>query len=67
MKVVPSRDSVRWKRSPALCSRASPTIPEGPDATVSAQELIMKKRATKPMARNITRATTMCGRRVSSA
>ena len=34
---------------------------------MSAQELSAKKTATKPTARNITRATRMCGRLVSSA
>ncbi len=67
MKAPPSRDSVRKNSSPALCSRAVPTMWSGPVATVRAQLLSAKNTATPATARNMTRGTSTCGRLVSSA
>lgn len=52
---------------PLLPGLPSPTIWDGPAATLSAHELIAKNTATRPTARKDTRATTTFGRLVSSA
>ncbi len=67
VNVPPSRGPVRAKIRPGPSSPAVATTWSGPVATPISQELSAKKTATKPTARNITRATTVCGRLVSSA